>query len=359
MSCGFFAYVGCYTTAERQAHGRGINVYHVNDAFTEWKHLQNMPTPDNPSFLSLDRSGNYLCAVHGDRNHISSYAINHQNGVLQHRSGVECGGRNPVHLVFDTTNRFIAIPNYADGTLTSVSFDAENGMLGAITSSAILPGERGPHRIEQQSSHPHGVTFDPAECFLYVPDKGLDRIFVYRFQEGHFRIIDSISTRESAGPRHIVFHPAKPYAYVINELDCTVTYYRHDSETGHLTPQQIVQALPENYTGNGRGAEIALSPDAKSVLVSLRGADLMSVLSIDDNTGMILLTQSIGSGGRTPRFFTVVVPTSTVLIAHEASDTIGRVAFTTQGLDVTGVEHCVNVASPSSIVLRPAAAQPA
>ncbi|MDI6653918.1 lactonase family protein [Gluconobacter japonicus] len=359
MPCGFFAYVGCYTTVERQARGRGINVYHVNDTLTEWKHLQNISTPDNPSFLSLDQSGGYLCAVHGDSNHISSYAIDRQNGLLQHRSGVECGGRNPVHLVFDTTNRFIAIPNYADGTLTSVSFDEANGMLGAVTSSATLLGERGPHRIEQHCSHPHGVTFDPAERFLYVPDKGLDRIFVFRFHEGHFRFVDSIPTREGAGPRHIVFHPTKPCAYVINELDCTVTCYRHDSETGKLTPQQVVQALPENYTGNGRGAEIALSPDAKSVLVSLRGADLLSVLSIDNNTGTLFLTQSIGSGGKTPRFFTIVVPTSTLLIAHEASDTIGRVAFTTQGLDVTGIQHCVNVASPSSIVLKLASAQPA
>ncbi|MFT8956910.1 MAG: lactonase family protein [Gluconobacter oxydans] len=358
MPSGFLAYVGCYTTAARHAHGDGINVYHVNETLTAWRHLQTMPTPDNPSFLSLDRSGQFLCAVHGDRNHISSYAIDPCTGLIEHRSGAECDGQNPVHLAFDTTNRFIAIPNYADGTVTSVSFDAATGILGAVTSSETLPGERGPHRIEQHCSHPHGVTFDPAERFMYVPDKGLDRIFVFRFHEGHLRCVSSVPTREGAGPRHIAFHPTKPCAYVINELDCTVTFYGHDRETGELTPRQTVLALPEQYTGNGRGAEIALSPDGTSALVSLRGADILSVLSIDDDTGMLLLTQSIDSGGKTPRFFSVVASASTVLVAHEASDTIGRAALTVQGLDVAGIQHCVNVASPSCIVLKPAPDEP-
>ncbi|MCG4255132.1 lactonase family protein [Acetobacter senegalensis] len=357
MPSGFFAYVGCYTTPERHARGNGINVYHVNETLTTWRHLQTMPTLDNPSFLSLDRGGNYICAIHGDRNYISSYAIDPRMGLIEQISGVESGGQNPVHLAFDITNRFIVVPNYAEGTVTSIAFDATTGTLGAIASSEKLPGERGPHRIEQNCAHPHGVTFDPAERFLYVPDKGLDRIFVFRFHEGRLRLINSIPTREGAGPRHIAFHPAKPYAYVINELDCTVTFYRHDRETGELIPRQTVLALPDCYTGNGRGAEIALSPDGTFVIASLRGADMLSVLCIDEETGMLRLDQSIGSGGRTPRFFSVVASASAVLVAHEASDTIGHVASTRQGLAVAGVQHCVDVGSPSSIVLKPLANQ--
>lgn len=352
MVSGFFAYVGCYTTVERHAHGNGINVYHVNETLTTWQHLQNMPTLDNPSFLSLDRNGRYLCAVHGDRNHISSYVISPQAGLIAQISGVESGGQNPVHLAFDTTNRFIVIPNYADGTVTSVAFDATTGMLGAVTSSVILPGAPGPHRVEQHCAHPHGVTFDPAERFLYVPDKGLDRIFVFHFDEGQLSLISHVPTREGAGPRHIAFHPTLPYAYVINELDCTVTFYSHNPETGELTPRQTILAFPSHYTGNGRGAEIALTPDGTSVIASLRGADILSVFHIENNTGMLRLAQSIDSGGQTPRFFSLVTPASTILVAHETSDTIGRVALTQQGLDFKGVQHCLNVASPSSIVLQ-------
>ena len=122
-----------------------------------------MQTMDNPSFLSLDRSRKFLCSIHGDRNHISSYAIKHDTGLLEHVSGVESGGMNPVHLLFSPENRSIVIPNYASGSVTSVAFDEKTGTLGDVLSTVQLPGEPGPHRIEQHCSHPHGVTFDPGE----------------------------------------------------------------------------------------------------------------------------------------------------------------------------------------------------
>jgi 6-phosphogluconolactonase len=42
-------------------------------------------------------------------------------------------------------------------------------------------GEPGPHKAEQASSHPHDVVFDPSGRFVLVADKGLDRIFGFRF----------------------------------------------------------------------------------------------------------------------------------------------------------------------------------
>ena len=43
-----------------------------------------------------------------------------------------------------------------------------------------LKGEPGPHRTEQSVPHPHHCPFDPGGRFVVVPDKGLDRLFVFR-----------------------------------------------------------------------------------------------------------------------------------------------------------------------------------
>ncbi|MBS1095665.1 lactonase family protein [Gluconobacter wancherniae] len=352
MSSGIFAYVGCYTTLERHAHGTGINVYHVDDTLTTWHHLQTMHTMDNPSFLSLDRSGRFLCAVHGDRNYISAYAINRETGLIEYVSGAESGGMNPVHLLFDPENKYIVIPNYASGSVTSISFDKETGTLGAVLSTVQLPGEPGPHRIEQHCSHPHGVTYDPAQRFIYIPDKGLDCIFIFKLQGGYPQHLFTVPTREGAGPRHIAFHTTEPYAYVINELDCTVTAYKHTRETGELTPIQTILALPDYYTGNSRGAEIATTPDGTAIIVSLRGANLLSIFALDKKTGELRHPQSTSSGGMTPRFFSISPAMSTILVANESSDTIGRISFNAQGFDIAGVEHCTSVESPSCIVLK-------
>src|SRR3712207_8276259 len=37
------------------------------------------------------------------------------------------------------------------------------------------------------------------------------------------------TTAKGAGPRHLAFHPSGELAYVINELDSTVTAFRYDA----------------------------------------------------------------------------------------------------------------------------------
>lgn len=72
-------------------------------------------------------------------------------------------------------------------------------------------------------------------------------------------------SREGAEPRHIAFHPANRLAYIVNELDSTVSAYRFDPQTGVVTPFQIVSTLPDTYVGNSQAAEIAVSCDGRFV----------------------------------------------------------------------------------------------
>ena len=47
-----------------------------------------------------------------------------------------------------------------------------DGSLSDAVHVMPLPGEPGPHRVEQTSSHPHQVVFDPTGRYLVSPDKG-------------------------------------------------------------------------------------------------------------------------------------------------------------------------------------------
>jgi len=59
------AYVGCYTTKERDGHGQGINVYQIDAATGNWTPLQLLPEI-NPSLLTFDRQKRMLYSAHGD-----------------------------------------------------------------------------------------------------------------------------------------------------------------------------------------------------------------------------------------------------------------------------------------------------
>jgi 6-phosphogluconolactonase len=169
---------GAFTTPERKGHGGGINVYRVDPTSGAWGHEQLLEIA-NPSFLTLDRAQRFLYSVHADLEEVSAYAIDKQSGRITTLNRQSCGGKNAVHLSIDPTGRWIITANYSAGTVGVVPIE-KDGNLGPRSDLVTLPGEPGPDRKQQASSHPHDAVFDPSGRFIAVPDKGLDRVFVFR-----------------------------------------------------------------------------------------------------------------------------------------------------------------------------------
>ena len=59
-----FAYVGGYTTKDRDGRGDGIHVYRVG-ADAAWTHVQHVAGEENPALFTLRPDGRVLYAVHG------------------------------------------------------------------------------------------------------------------------------------------------------------------------------------------------------------------------------------------------------------------------------------------------------
>ena len=243
----YLAYVGARTTKERGARGNGLNVYNVDAKSGLWTHIQLVADLINPSFLAFDRSREFLYAVHGDLSDISAFAIDRSTGKLTQISRQSTEGKNPVHLAIDPTNRFVVVANHITSTLALLP-RKEDGSLGPVVDLVKLEGRIGPHRVEQPFAKPHQTEFDPSGKFIVVPDKGLDRVFTYRIDLDRGKLVlaaKPAEAREGSGPRHVAFHPKGRLAYVVNELDSTVTAFRFDPELGSLEPFQILSMLPE------------------------------------------------------------------------------------------------------------------
>jgi 6-phosphogluconolactonase len=177
---GLYAYVGCYTTAQRYARGDGIHVYRVDPESGAWTHLQHVDGLVNPSFLALRRDQRCLYCAHGDEAYLTAFSVDRESGRLAPLNKMETGGRNGVHLASDPRGRFVLSANYTSGNVTVLA-TRPDGALDRRVQLVALEGPPGPHRLEQTSSHPHQIVFDPSGRFVVVPDKGLDRLFVFRF----------------------------------------------------------------------------------------------------------------------------------------------------------------------------------
>ncbi|GEO18310.1 lactonase family protein [Microvirga aerophila] len=349
----YFAYVGSRTTRERNARGDGINVYRVDAITGTWTHAQLVDGLLNPSFLALDRSGRFLYCVHGDAREISAFGIDPGTGRLTFINQETTGGRNPVHLSVDPGNRFLVVANHVTSSL-AVLPRHEDGSLGKLVDLVVLEGQIGPHRVEQPFAKPHQVEFDPSGRFIAVPDKGLDCVFTFRLDEvtGKLIAVDAppAPAREGAGPRHIVFHPGDTVAYVVNELDSTITAYGFDPERGSLTPLQVMSSLPDTFVGHSRGAEIAVSKGGRFLYASNRGHGSIAIFSVDPASRRLTNVAWQESQGRTPRFFTLDPTGTRMFVANEDSDNIVTFRVDQETGTLSHEEVSVRTGSPVCIV---------
>jgi 6-phosphogluconolactonase len=348
------AYVGGYTSKDRDGRGDGINVYRVDEASGAWTHVQRLGDLVNPSWLTLDPRRPVLYSAHGEGHEAIAYAIEPGSGRLRIRNRQPTQGKNGVRLGIEATGRHLVCANYSSGTVAVLPIEAD-GALGPLTDLRPLTGRPGPHPTEQTSAHPHDVAFDPRGRFCLVPDKGLDAVFVFRVGEGGTLVpaaTPSVASRPGAGPRHAGFHPAGTHAWVLNELDSTLTTYRYDGESGGLEPVQTVTTLPAGWSGANTTSEIAVAPSGAFVYASNRGHDSVAAFGVDPGKGTLAPIGWEPTQGRTPRFIGLDPSGATLYAANQDSDTIVAFRVDPQSGALTPTGQVVKVGSPSTIVFR-------
>lgn len=333
-----FAYVGCRTTRERNARGNGIELYKVNDRTGEWSHLGTVGGLENPSYLAFDKDHKYLYSAHGDTTEASAFRLNPENGMPVYLNTVQLGGSNPVYLVPDPSNQYILIACLGSGSIVAVRREVD-GSLGSVDYQYVFPGNEEP----QKMTCPHQVYYDLSEKYLVVSLKGTKKttipakegLAVFKFTpEGGFEEIYSISGRNFDHCRHVAIHPNNKVVYQINELhSCVISLYL-DNATGHMTPFQISQTLPDNCveTKSLLAGGICITKDGRYLYASNRGHDSIAMFRIDQETFRLTNIGWVPSMGSYPRFICLDPGSRFLYVANEQSDLIAEFEVTRSGI---------------------------
>jgi len=283
----------------------------------------------NPGFLALHPRLPVVLAIgqpkqpFPDRTGaVAAFAIGEDHS-LSFLGEASSGGRGPCHLAVDATGGTVAIANYGDGNITTVRLAANGAPQQPV--SVITNTGSGPHP-RQEGPHAHGVYFDRANKHLFVPDLGLDRVLVYRFDAATSELTahdpPALPTAPGAGPRHMAFSPDERHAYVINELDQTVLVAGYEPETGNFSPRQTLTTLPAAFDEPNKTSEIEVHPNGRFVYGSNRGHESIVVYARDPETGELTFVQHAPCAGKTPRHFKIDPTGRWLLCAHQDSHTI-------------------------------------
>ena len=272
----------------------------------------------NPTFLEVDPIGRRLYAIGekpngqgGKEGEVATYSINPETGELSELNRTTTmpaegkGQTTTCHINRDLDSQYLIVCSYHGGSIGLVSLD-EEGKTNRLCDIAVHTGH-GAHPERQDRPHPHSAIFSPDGRFIFVSDLGLDIIRCYTIdrQNGTFVPMGDTQLHPGAGPRHFAFHPDGKSAYVINEVDSTITTFTYDREKGELNTVMTISTLPNDYVGDNICAEIALSIDGRFVYGSNRGMDSIVVYAVDAATAKLTLVEHVSTRGGHPRHFTL------------------------------------------------------
>ncbi len=341
-----YAYVGCRTTQERNARGRGLMVYDILPDGT-WREKQCLFTDENPSFQCFDQEQKFLYSVHGDLTLISSYQIQ-EDGTLTHLNTIDIGGKNPVDITVTRDNRRVIVATLQGGTLYTIDRNPD-GSLGDVAAHFTFEG-----KAESSVSTIHQCLWDQTGTYLFacaqgrIHGFGQMRALKYHPEDGHFTETSRFYSRTWDEPRHAAVHHNNRWIYMCEEKANKVLFFQFDQQTGVLTPVQELSTVPETVTSYSDASEVMIDPSGQFVLVSNRYTDLLAIYRIDPFTGALKNVGFSPALGKTPRYF-CFAPNGRCYVANEDSDTVIEFQFDASSGQLIPTLNIIKTGSPVCI----------
>jgi 6-phosphogluconolactonase len=356
-------YVGTYsepilfgTGQVVQGKGKGIYAFRLDRAKGALEPIGVTEGVRNSSYLAFDPKRQFLYCVNEFKEYegkasgaVSSFRIDQETGALTYLNTKASHGTDPCHLIVDKTGRNVLIANFASGSVCVLPI-AEDGSLKEASCVVQHEGTSvDPKR--QAGPHAHAVEIDANNRYVFVPELGGDTVMIYELDPERGKITPNanqpfIRTAPGAGPRQLVMHPNGKFAFLINELNSTMTSYAYDASKGTLTEVMTLPTLPKEFSGHSSCAEVQIHPTGKFLYGSNRGHDSIVIYGVDPTNVRLTLIGHESTRGRIPRNFEVHPSGEFLAAANQDSDNVVMFRIDTGTGKLTPTGNVVQAGTP-------------
>jgi 6-phosphogluconolactonase len=304
--------------------------------------------PATVQFAVADRAHHHLYVVSsnisatnpGDINVLSAFTIDQKSGRLTALGSPVNLKDRPIHLTLDREGRYALVAYNKSATL-SVHPIEKDGQVGAA--------------IEQQQPvhagiFTHQVTVMPSNTFVIAAGRGNDAtpghvedlgtLTTFALKDGQLTPISTVKFEPAVGPRHVVYAPKAPLAYVAMERGSSVYTYKI-ADSGQLAAQALFKTstldphwTPDANEGIKKGGVIQISPDGKFLYVTNRSDEAVSegaqvvfkhgendlvTFALNAKSGEPKLLQHIDTQGVEARTFTLLEDQKLLIVGNQKS----------------------------------------
>ena len=293
---------------------------------------------ESPSFIAFGED--YLFAITENNYYASIYAYHRETvGIYRRTDQRGFAGGELCHVVYSVKNHMLFGACCMSGTVMSVPFDTETGKFGEV----VTVEQTGDGR-----SQPHCVMLNKAEDRLYAVNRGLERVYQYRIEDGALVEEKVFSLPKDSGPRHLRLSADEKLLYVIAEYANQI--FVCSAEDGTLL--QTISTLPENYRGVSRSSTLCFMPDGRFLYAANRYVDTIAVFSVDEK-GLLTYLDSFDCGGRSPRHMEMAPDGSQLVICCQDSDWVVFKKLNPETGMATHTVREIPFNAPACVVLRP------
>ena len=326
------------------AVGPELTPYGVDVDKAELSRLTSVSAPANIQYAWPHPSKKYLYVVSssggpaasgaaGSTHAANAFAIDPASGALKpHGEAVKLATR-PIHASLDQSGRFLLIAYNNPSSLSVHRINAD----GTIGDRVVQP-----NRLDT-GIYAHQILATPDNKHVILITRGNNApsdnhvdpgsIKVFSFNDGVLANLAAVAPGDGMhfGPRHLDFHPTRPWVLVSIESQNQLMVYKLDDKTGLSRDPLFVKntlADPNSKLRQAAGP-IHVSPDGRFVYLTNRawwtsdvegkkvfagGENSVAVFAIDQTTGEPALIQNADGHGNYLRTFNID-PSGKLLIA--------------------------------------------
>lgn len=274
----------------------------------------------SPSFLTLDKTGEYLIVAH------------HGSKAVATKIEEDAfGNYRPVVVHDDVAVQLFSVK--------------QDGTIGRLLDVAKHYGS-GPEK-RQVIAHPHSAVMSPCGKLFAVCDKGNDTIRMYKLDREQGKLIRPAHIYKHAPatlPRYCVFHPQKPWFYHNNENSADFHAFHYDEE-GLLHKINTCSTMPVHQEMQEKVLEqqgLVIDRKGQYIYDIVRGPNLVTVLEIDQSDGSVKPIQYQPIEGKWPRGCAISPNGRFLLVCCLGSEKVVVYAIGADGrLTATGREYPV------------------
>ena len=242
--------------------------------------------PANVQYVWPHASGRFLYVASSDsasgmgpagkRHHVSAFRVDPASGALHHHGAPIPLPHRPIHMATDIPSEhvLVAFNNPPEVRIYRINADGTAG--NEVAQPAGIDPGIFPHQVRAMPDNRHIILVARGHDAASGKPEEPGALKVFRNDNGVLR--DEVSIAPNGGfgfgPRHLDFHPMRPWIYVSLERQNALALFTHEAGRLAAAPAFQVTALaePGNIRGHQLVGTVHVHPNGRFVYVANRAS---------------------------------------------------------------------------------------